>query len=211
MINPQSSSTGLTEVMSQPLSVDQLSAMLRLHLLWPESRTLDPTEEANEFYLWLTHEMGQEQVAENVGTLADIKMFVSAHRKTLARARYIKSRLRDGSSDARIEPRLDVHTQVFYLVYDCEKDPGIEGRIDRGVMLDIARNGMRFESSTPIPQGAILSLTVAQVALDVRLYHLTGEVRWMSEHHDAYQIGLSIFNIEDYEDWQDFYDLTSMT
>ncbi len=193
------------------LSVDQLVALLRLHLMWPDNRTLKPSDEANEFYLWLTHEMGQDEVLQNVGSLNDIKRFIEVYGNVLIRAQYIKSRLKDSQTDSRGEPRLDVNTQVFYLVYDCEKEPGLEGAIQRGLLLDIARNGMRVETNLPVPVGSILSLTVAQVAWDVRLYHLTGEVRWMSEHHDSYQLGVSVFNIEDYEDWQDFYDLTAMS
>ena len=196
---------------NKTLNVDQLVGLLRLHLMWPENRTLKPSEEANEFYLWLTHELGQDEVAQNIGDLTDIKHFIDVYGSVLSRAQYIKSRLKEKQSDARGEPRLDVNTQVFYLIYDSEKEPGLEGAIQRGLLLDIARNGMRIETSLPVPIGSILSLTVAQVGFDVRLYHLTGEVRWMSEYEDSYQLGVSVFNIEDYEDWQDFYDLTAIS
>ena len=77
-------------------------------------------------------------------------------------------------------------------------------------LLDIARNGMRIESMVPLPPGTVLSLTVAQVNWDVRLYHLTAETRWLVEQEDRYQSGLSIFNIGDYDAWQEFYDLTTL-
>ena len=54
------------------------------------------------------------------------------------------------------------------------------------------------------------SMTVAQVDWDVRLYHLTGEVRWMTEQEDRYLSGISLFKIGDFDDWQEFYDLTTL-
>lgn len=40
---------------------------------------------------------------------------------------------------------------------------------------DISANGLRINASEPLPDGAILPLTIE---LDDTVYHLTGEVKW---------------------------------
>lgn len=191
------------------LSVDQLSVLYRLYLEWPESREMSEDREASELYFWLREEMG-DQLSSLVSGLPEIKDFVHAYRSVLARARQIKSRLHEVHTNTRGQSRVDINTQVFFLVYDCQADPSLEGVIERGILLDIARSGMRIETSVALPRGTVLSMTAVQVSWDVRLYHLTGEVRWASGHDDVKQIGVSIFNIGDYKDWQEYYDLTSL-
>ncbi len=194
----------------ESLSVDQLNVLYRLYIEWPQSTVLEGDKEANEFYLWLKEELGDE-FSDLVNNLNEIKTFIRLHQNVLGRARYIKSRLMEVQTNARTDPRMDINTQVFFLVYDCQENPALEGTIQRGILLDIARNGMRVESNIAIPRGTVLSLTVAQVNWDVRLYHLTGDVRWSIDHDDSKQVGISIFNIGDYKEWQDYYELTTMS
>ena len=191
------------------LPLDLTSALLRLYLEWPENRTMSTNEEANEFYMWMQTELGDE-FSSLISNLGEVKQFIGTHHRVLSRAQYIKARLKEVSKNARNDPRVDIHTQVFFMVYDCQAEPALEGVIQRGVLLDIARNGMRIESKVPMPAGTVLSMTVAQVNWDVRLYHLTGETRWLVEQDDRYQSGISLFNIGDYKDWQEFYDLTTL-
>jgi hypothetical protein len=92
-----------------------------------------------------------------------------------------------------------MNTQVFFLVYDCQAQTELEGIIERGILVDIAKVGMRIETNFALPRGTVLSLTAVRVNSDVRLYHLTGEVRWAIEHGNSRELGLSIFKVGDNE------------
>jgi len=194
----------------QSIPPDLTSALLRLYLAWPEIRDLSPGVEANEFYLWLQNELGDDfdQLVNNLG---EIKRFINDHHQVLASARYFKGRVIESTRDGRAESRVEMQTQVYFMVYDCQEAPLLEGTINRGVLVDIAPNGLRIESDMPIPAGTLLSLSVAQANWDIRLYHLTGEVRWTVEHQHRHQTGVVLFHLDDYEDWQDYYELTKLS
>ena len=64
---------------------------------------------------------------------------------------------------------------------------------------------MRVESSIAVPARTIVSMTVAQTGSDVTLYNLTGEVRWMIENDESNHLGISIFDVEDHQRWQEYY------
>ena len=125
-------------------------------------------------------------------------------------AKYLKGRQSAKASDGREDARIAINTQVFSLIYDCAKDPSLEGTIVRGMMMDMARNGMRLETASAVPSGSILSMTVAQTGTVVTLYHLTGEVRWASSTAESHHLGVSIFNIEDFRQWEEFFHMSSL-
>ena len=64
---------------------------------------------------------------------------------------------------------------------------------------------MRLQTNVTIPTGSMLTMTVANTGDTVALYHLTGEVRWITTAAETNQVGLSIFNIEDFELWEKFF------
>jgi len=194
---------------SETLPLDLTGALLKLYLEWPENRRMKTNEEANEFYLWMQVQLGGD-FSTLINNLNEVKLFIETHHKILASAQYIKSRLVEMARNARTEHRVDIHTQVFFMIYDCQEHPSLEGTIQRGVLLDIAPNGLRFESKVPLPPGTVLSMTVAQVTWDVHLYHLTGEVRWEDVQEDRHHAGVSIFKLGDYDDWLEYYQLTTL-
>lgn len=189
------------------LSIDQVFSLLRLYLDWPDYIDESHDQEANEFYLWLTQELEEAELADVTGGLEGVKHFINTNPEVLARARYLKRHSHNGvvQADLRQDTRIPVHTQAFFLIYDCTEDPSLEGTIVHGVLIDIARQGMRVETNIAVPAGTIISMTVAQTGSGVTLYNLTCEVRWSGRHSAAYHLGISIFNIEEYEKWQEFY------
>jgi hypothetical protein len=194
----------------QSIPPDLTSALLRLYLEWPEIGHLSPNAEANEFYLWLQNELGDD-FSQLVTSLNEIKSFINDHHHVLSTARYFKGRVIENAKEGRSESRVEMQTQVFFMIYDCQEAPLLEGTVNRGILVDIAPNGLRIESHMPIPAGTLLSLTVAQANWDIRLYHLTGEVRWTVEHEYRHQTGIVLFHLGDYDDWQDYYELTKLS
>ena len=187
------------------LTLDQLSRLLRLYLDWPEKSTKDDGEEANLFYLWLTDVLDREELAEVTGGLEGVRHFINNNPNVLFRARYLKERDTAVEDNLREEVRISLDTQLFFLIYHCAADPSLEGTIQRGIMLDMAQNGMRVETSIAVPARTIVSMTVAQTDSNLTLYNLTGEVRWLLENDESNHLGISIFDVEDHERWQDYY------
>lgn len=188
------------------LSVDQLSNLLRAYLDWPTYVEKGGDTEANEFYLWLADQLDEAELPEFTGGLKAIKHFVNSNSAVLSRARYLKRRDGRRSTNVREDARIAINTQLFFLIYDCAREPALEGTILHGVMLDLARNGMRLETTSPVPQGSVITMTVAQSSTGVTFYKLTGEVRWCTQiSDDTSHLGIAIFNIEDFRKWQDFY------
>lgn len=192
---------------SDKLSIDQVFSLLRLYLDWPHYIDESHDKEANEFYFWLAGELEEPDLADITGGLDGIKQFIKTNPEVLARARYLKRQASPGAvaADVRQDARIPVHTQMFFLIYDCTREPELEGTIVHGVLVDIARQGMRVETATPVPEGSIISMTVAQTGTNVTMYNLTGEVRWSAQHSAAHHLGVSIFNIEEYQKWEEFY------
>jgi hypothetical protein len=192
-----------------PLSVDQISVLLRLYLDWPEQVNKSPDDEANEFYIWLQSQFSEEELPDVTGGLDGLKYFIHSNMDVIPAARFLKGNGAISRNSGRQDARIAINTQVFALVYDCTQDPSLEGKVFRGIMMDMARNGVRLEATLAVPAGSILSMTVAQTGTAVSLYHLTGEIRWQSTTPNASHLGISIFDIEDYQKWQDFYALSS--
>lgn len=166
-------------------------------------------EEAGQFYKWLKTELDHDLLDEVTGGLAGVEKFLTGNPDIVAAANQMKQRAAEKTEDARLDSRVSTNTQVFAVIYDCSLAPELEGQVVRASMMDMARNGMRLEGSTAIPKGTILSLTVAHPDSALSFMHLTGEVRWVnssgSASGSAHNVGLSIFNIEDYEQWLDYF------
>lgn len=200
----------MAEYDPQLLPVDQTRSLLRLYLSWPEKIEDDPGAEAEAFYMWLSNELSEDELSELAGSSEDVDHFVTIHNKVLSRARYLKGWHASHSVESREDPRTAVHTQVFFVIYDCTADPSLEGRIMRGIVLDTAPAGMRIEAHDEVPPGAILAITVVATGQQMSAYHLTGEVRWHAEHSESHHIGISLFNIEGHERWREFHTLNSI-
>lgn len=189
-------------------SVDQLRALLRFYLQWPGMPVNDDDDqEAEHFLEWLNSELGESEAQELTGGLAGVLYFIDNNTHVLTRAKHLKGGKAPvaASADVRDNERIPINTQMFGLVYDCSSEPGLEGRVLRGILLDIAANGMRIETNLSIPAGSILSITVAKFGAETELYDLTGEVRWSSEHAEAFHVGISVFSIEDHKEWSNFF------
>ena len=163
-------------------------------------------KEAEAFFAWLGKELDPADLKDISAGLPGVKHFIVSNPDLVGASKYIKSRkLQKKVSNEREEARVHINTQVFLLVYDCIKDVTLEGTIIRGMMMDMVRNGMRLQTNVPIPTGSIVAMTVANTGATVSLYHLTGEVRWVTSAAETNQLGLSIFNIEDFDQWQQFF------
>lgn len=187
------------------LSVDQTTRLLRLYLSWPvhvePEGESEGESEAKEFYDWLASELDENSLAEITGGIGGVEQFLKVNTDVVSAGRQLKYKDSDKTVNAREEPRVSTSTPVFLVVYDCDKAPLLEGVSLNGMMVDMASNGMRLESDIAIPAGSIVTMTVVAGAPD-SLYHLTGEVRWVSHTKEINHMGLSIFNIEDYEKWR---------
>ena len=190
---------------SNILSVDQTTSLLRLYLDWPEHVLQPGDAEAERFYRWLRSELDDAVLAEITSGLDGIKQFLKDNSDVVYAGRKLKKVEAHEANDVREDERIPTSTQVFVVIYDCAKDQSLEGTSLRGMMMDMARNGMRLESKKPIPVGSIVSLTVAHTGTPVTFSHLTGEVRWISHSEETNHIGIVIFKFEDYEKWRDHF------
>ncbi len=192
------------------LSVDQITSLMRLYLDWPEHVEQTGDAEAERFYEWLGTELDDADLAETTSGLSGIKQFLEDNSDVVYAGRNLKKAEARDANDLREDERIPASTLVFVVIYDCAKDQSLEGTSLRGMMMDMAKNGMRLESKKPIPVGSIVSLTVAHSGTPpgtpISFSHLTGEVRWVSHAiaaEETNHIGIVIFNIEDYEKWLD--------
>jgi hypothetical protein len=183
------------------LKIDQTARLLRMYLTWPVHSDQPIESEAQEFYDWLAGELDEEAVAEITGGVDGVVQFLKANPDVISAGKKIKTEETENLKNSREEQRISTITPVFVVVYDCEKAPLLEGTSLNGMMMDMASNGMRLESEVAIPAGSIVTMTVVSGS-PVTLYHLTGEVRWISHTNEINQIGISIFNMEDYQLWQ---------
>jgi hypothetical protein len=183
------------------LSIDQTARLLRLYLAWPVHSDQPAKSEAQEFYDWLAEELDEESLAEITGGVDGVVQFLEANLDVVAAGKQAKTAGSEKLRNDREEQRISTVSPVFVVVYDCEKAPLLEGTSLNGMMMDMARNGMRLESDVAIPAGSIVTMTVVSDS-PITLFHLTGEVRWVSQTNEINQIGISIFDMEDYVLWQ---------
>ena len=190
------------------LSVDQTTQLLRFYLSWPELVEQKKNEEATHFYNWLGTQLDELALKDITGGIKGVKQFLKENKDVIGASRHFKHTDATYSNNSREEERIPTSTQVFVVIYDCDKHPELEGASLKAMMMDVGKNGMRLESKDAIPAGTIVTMTVAQTGSPLRLFHLTGEVRWVSEAHETNHMGMAIFNIEDYEDWRDYFSST---
>ncbi len=99
----------------------------------------------SKFYERLVNELEPADLKDITGGLLGVKHFIASNPDLVGASKYIKSReLQKKVSNEREEMRVHINTQVFMLVYDCLNDFDLEGTIIRGMMMDLARNGMRL-------------------------------------------------------------------
>jgi len=187
------------------LTVDQTTQLMRLYLSWPELVDLKSEEEATLFYEWLATQVDKRALDEITSGVEGIEMFLQENKDVIGASRHFKHSEAIYSNNSREEERIPTSTQVFVVIYDCDKDPKLEGASLKAMMMDMGKNGMRLESKMAIPAGTIVTMTVAHTGTPLKLFHLTGEVRWVSEAHETNHMGMAIFNIEDYEIWRDYF------
>jgi len=190
---------------AEPVSVDLRRSLLRLYLSWPIRVDAGTNEEAIAFYEWLSQELTPDELEDLAGSQEDVTAFIQTFDRVLGRARYLKGWREATEEDAREDARSAIHTQVFFVVYDCVANPAMEGEIVRGIVLDTAKSGMRVETHLEVPAGSILAMTVVSTGQQMSPYHLTGEVRWHNELAESHHVGVSIFSVESYKRWQDFH------
>jgi hypothetical protein len=183
------------------VSIDRTARLLRLYLTWPAHSDQPVESEAQNFYNWLVEELDEESLAEITGGVDGVVQFLEANLDVISAGKQAKTAGSEKLRNAREELRISTVSPVFVVVYDCEKAPLLEGTSLNGMMMDMARNGMRLESDVAVPAGSIVTMTVVSDS-PVTLYHLTGEVRWISHSNEVNQIGISIFDMEDYVLWQ---------
>jgi len=183
------------------LTIDQTARLLRMYLTWPVHTDQPAEAEAQEFYDWLAGELDEEALAEISSGVDGVEQFLKANPEVVSAGKKVKSSDSEHLRNSREEQRISTVTPVFVVVYDCEKAPLLEGSSLNGMMMDMASNGMRLESNVAIPVGSILTMTVVSGS-PVTLYHLTGEVRWVSHSNEVNQLGISIFKMEDYLLWR---------
>jgi hypothetical protein len=190
------------------LSVDQTTQLLRFYLSWPELVEQKKNEEANHFYTWLGTQLDELALKDITGGIKGVKQFLQENKGVIGAGQHFKNTDANYSNNSREEEHIPTGTQVFVVIYDCDKDPELESAPLKTMMMDVGKNGMRLESKDAIPAGTIVTMTVAQTGTPLRLFHLTGEVRWVSEAHETNHMGMAIFNIEDDEDWRDYFSST---
>ena len=183
------------------LSIDQTARLLRMYLAWPVHSDQPTEAEAQAFYDWLAGELDEDSLAEITGGVDGVMQFLKANPDVISAGKQVKTADSENLRNSREEQRISTATPVFVVVYDCEKAPLLEGTSLNGMMMDMASNGMRLESEVAIPAGSIVTMTVVSSS-PVTLFHLTGEVRWISHTNEINQLGISIFDMEDYLLWQ---------
>jgi hypothetical protein len=187
------------------LTVDQTTQLMRLYLSWPELIDLKSDEEAILFYKWLATQVDEGALDEISGGLEGIELFLKENGEVIGASRHFKHNDALYTNNSREEKRIPTSTQVFVVIYDCDKEPKLEGASLKAMMMDMGKNGMRLESKLPIPAGTIVTMTVAHTGTPLKLFHLTGEVRWVSESHETNHMGMAIFDIEDYATWREYF------
>ena len=149
------------------LSADQITLLMRLYLDWPGHAGQPDEKEAEQFYAWLQEELDESDLMDITAGLDDIKLFLEDNSDVVHAGRFLKSAHSSNANNAREDERIPTSTQVFAVIYDCDKDQSLEGASLRGMMMDMARNSMRLESKTAIPVGSIVSMTVAHTGTPI--------------------------------------------
>ena len=116
----------------------------------------------------------------------------------------LKDTSNEGVVNKRAEMRLDTRAAVFVeLPVESEPlaagEPFSEQQDRRRLMLcrllDFSANGVRIRIDRPLPEGGILRLC-AQIPGGEAPLNLVGEVRWVREDGEHYQVGFSLFEAD---------------
>lgn len=194
------------ELHTEVFTGNQARKILRLYLAWPCRFDADPDREPELFYAWLKDNYGELTVVSDLQDSESIRTFLTSNPEVIEAAKFLKPVQGKLDSDVRQSRRVRVNTHVFLGIYECKSDPSMIGETLKAVAFDVTRNGLGIEAEQSIPTDTILNVTVAPAGYPIRLYNLTGEVRWASHQADRWQLGLQLFDVEDLERWQADFD-----
>lgn len=194
------------EVQNDGFTTNQARKILRLYLAWPSRFDAEPDQEAELFYSWLKTNYAELSVVNDMNNSEDIRTFLQSNPEVIEAAKYLKPNQSVVSGDVRQTKRVRVNTHVFLSIYECP-DPLMIGETLKGVAFDVTPDGLGIETEKQVPVNTILNVTVAPASHPIRLYNLTGEVRWNNNGTGRWQLGLQLFAVEDLELWQSDFEL----
>ena len=174
--------------------------LLRLYLSWPKRFQAEEEEEARLFHGWLQENYQFMRFVSVLG-VADVQEFLAVNPRVIEAAKFLKP-AEHKPEGFRLEKRITTATKAFLSVYDCAKKAALIGQTLKGTVTDVTSNGLGIEVVEGLPEGSIINLTVAPSGYPIRLYRLTGEVRWLELDDGLYQIGVQILDMDDAGTWR---------
>lgn len=194
-----------TEAASNSLTGSRAKKLLRLYLAWPHRFEADPETEARQFFKWLKENYADVSVISSLTHERDVAAFLSCSPEIIEAARFLKPSPAV-EKGMRRDRRISTNTHVLIGIYDCSADSSLIGHNLRGLVVDVTPNGIGVEVTEPLPDGAILNMTVASAGHPIVLYRVTGEVRWVSGVDDRYQVGIKLFDVDEASRWRNDFD-----
>jgi PilZ domain len=105
----------------------------------------------------------------------------------------------DTLNEQRSNPRVGLQSRIFIELKSPEADYSEPGEIAQCKTLDVSKNGLKAQLSTPLRPQAILRLGVELPSVTEPLY-LAAQVRWCRsdpETENSWVAGLMIMNTSD--------------
>lgn len=99
------------------------------------------------------------------------------------------------SAERRTETRLFQQATIFIEVCSADFDDEQPAEVIICNSLDISANGIQVEMDKAVPTGSILRLCAEFLSGKDPMY-LVGEVKWVAEQDDAFNIGFELFDAE---------------
>lgn len=96
----------------------------------------------------------------------------------------------------RCETRLSEKVTVFVEVIPKSMDDSSSAQIVISNTLDISANGILVQMDESVPIGSILRL-YAELPESSKALHLIGEVKWVIEEQQGFNIGFELYDSED--------------
>lgn len=95
----------------------------------------------------------------------------------------------------RSETRLDEKVTIFVEVCSASLDNTLPADVIICNSLDISANGIQVQMDEKVPIGSILRL-FAELPNSEKALHLIGEVKWIIEEEDQFNIGFELYDAE---------------
>lgn len=99
------------------------------------------------------------------------------------------------SDNKRSETRLDEKVTIFVEVCSASIDNALPADVIICNSLDISANGIQVEMDETVPIGSILRL-FAELPSSEKPLHLIGEVKWIVEEKNQFNIGFELYDAE---------------